>query len=272
MFASGFSWFRLIPAIDHDAALHALGIDEHSVAAGHEVASSTVYAHAWLAALALVAFAVLARMGLEAVKRRQGIEKYFTTDRLTPLSFAEVFVGGIQGMMGDLLDRKDVRVFFPLIAGLFLYIFACNIQSIVPGFLPPTDHINTNVGMALTTTLTFLAVGLLRDPVGFVKHLAGPALFLAPLMFPIEVVSLMIRPISLTVRLTANMFGDHQVFSTISGIVPLVVPSLLLTLACLVSVVQAFVFSLLTVIYINLSLPHHEHDDHGHGDGHAHAH
>jgi F-type H+-transporting ATPase subunit a len=275
MFASGFSWFRLIPAIDHDTLLHRLGFDEHTVVAGHEVASTTVHAHAWLAVAAVVAFAIAARLGLEAVKRRQGIERYFTSDRLTALSFAEVFVGGIKGMMGDLLEKKDVRLFFPLIAGLFLYIFACNIQSIFPGFLPPTDQINTNVGMALASTFTFLAVGLLRDPVGFIKHLAGPALFLAPFMFPIEVISLMIRPLSLTIRLTANLYGDHQVFTVITGLMqpfPIIVPALLLVLACLVSVVQAFVFSLLTVIYINLSLPHHEHDDHGHGDGHAHAH
>ena len=268
MFASGFSWFRLIPAIDHDAILHRLGIDEHSLFPGHEVASTTVYAHAWLAVLAIVGLALAARMGLEAVKKRQGIERYFTSDKLTPLSFAEVFVGGIRSMMGDLLDKKDVRLFFPLIGGLFLYIFFCNIQSIIPGFLPPTDQINTNVGMALASTATFLTVGLMRDPVGFVKHLAGPTIFLAPLMFPIEIVSLCIRPVSLTIRLTANLFGDHQVFTLMSGIFPPLLPAALLVLAILVSVVQAFVFSLLTVIYISLSLPHHEHE--GEHDAHAH--
>lgn len=270
MFASGFSWFRLIPAIDHDTLLHRLGIAEHSVYPGHEVANSTVYAHAWLAVVVLIGFAIAARMALEAVKRRQGIERYFASEKLTPLTFAEVFVGGIRGMMGDLLEAREVRLFFPLIAGMFLYIFACNIQGIFPGFLPPTDQINTNVGMALASTVAFLGIGLARDPVGFVKHLAGPALFLAPFMFPIEVVSLMIRPLSLTIRLTANMYGDHQVFSVITNLMqplPIIVPSLLLALACLVSVVQAFVFSLLTVIYINLSLPQHEHDEH---DAHAH--
>jgi F-type H+-transporting ATPase subunit a len=267
MFASGFSWFRLIPAIDHDAVLASLGLTEHSLAPGHQIANSYVYAHAWLAVLVIIGFAVLARIGLERAKARQGNERYFTSDTLTPLSFAEVFVGGIKSMMGDLLDKRDVRLFFPLIGGLFLYIFFCNIQSIVPGFLPPTDNINTNVGMALASTLTFLGVGLARDPVGFVKHLAGPTIFLAPLMFPIEIVSLCIRPVSLTVRLTANLYGDHQVFTLMSGIIPALLPAALLALAVLVSVVQAFVFSLLTVIYINLSLPHHEHDEH---DAHAH--
>jgi F-type H+-transporting ATPase subunit a len=94
------------------------------------------------------------------------------------------------------------------------------------------------------------------------KHLAGPALLLAPFMFFLEVLSLFIRPVSLTIRLTANMFGDHLVFGVMSGLVPLILPSLLLILACVVSVVQAFVFSLLTIIYIHLALPHHEHEEH----------
>lgn len=267
MFASGFSWFRLIPMVDKDEVLKSLGLTEHSLFAGHSVAESYVYLHAWLAAAVLIGFAVLGRMALERAKARQGIEKYFSSESFSILAFAEVFATGIQGLMSDLLSKRDVRLFFPLIAGLFAYIFTCNIQGLFPGFLPPTDNINTNVGMAIVVFLTFNAIGLMRDPVGFIKHLAGPALLLAPFMFPLEVVSLCIRPVSLTVRLTANMFGDHQVFSIVSGLVPGVVPVGLMLLACMVSVVQAFVFSLLTVIYINLSLPH---DDHDHDAGHGH--
>lgn len=261
MFASGFSWFRLIPTFDKDVPLQSLGIAEHSLSPGSEVAGSYVYLHAWLAVAVLLGFALLARMGLERAKKRSGLSRYFSDEKITALSFAEVFVGGIVGMIGDLLDKKDTRLFFPLIAGLFSYIFVCNIQGIVPGFLPPTDNINTNVGMALTVFFTFNAIGLMRDAGGYIKHLMGPALFLVPLMFPLEVVSLFIRPLSLTVRLTANMFGDHQVFTVISGLIPVILPAALLLLACIVSVVQAFVFSLLTVIYIHLSLPHHEHDE-----------
>lgn len=266
MLASGFSWFRLIPAIDKDTLFASLGWTEHSIAPGHEVANTSVYLHAWLASLVLVAFAFLGRAALNKARTRGGLEQYYPTGKVDLLAIAELFATGIQGLMGDLLEKKDARLFFPLVAGLFTYIFACNIQSIIPGFLPPTDNINANVGMSFLVFLTFLGVGLSRDAVGFIKHLAGPAVFLAPLMFPIEVVSLCIRPVSLTVRLTANLYGDHQVFTILSGVIPVVLPTALLMLACLVSVVQAFVFSLLTVIYINLSLPHHEHGD----DAHAH--
>jgi F-type H+-transporting ATPase subunit a len=108
--------------------------------------------------------------------------------------------------------------------------------------------------------LVFNAVGLSRDPVGYIKHLWGPVWWLGFLLFPIELISLCVRPVALGIRLTANIFGDHQVFVIFSSLVPLVVPAALLTLAILVSTIQAFIFSLLTTIYIGLSVPHS--DDH----------
>jgi len=260
MFAAGFSWFRLIPAIDRDTILEQLGLMQHWVE-GHQVAHTYVYAHAWLACFLLLGLALIGRMSLSRATSRDGLEKYFANDSLDARTAAEVYASGIQGMMDGLLERKDVLLFFPYIAGLFAYIFLCNIQGILPGFLPPTDNINTNVGMALGSFLIFNIVGLTRDAGSYIKHLAGPVLLLAPFMFPLEVISLMIRPISLTIRLTANMFGDHQVFVLLSEQIPYGIPAGLLALATMVSVIQAFVFSLLTVIYINLSLPHHDHDE-----------
>jgi F-type H+-transporting ATPase subunit a len=208
-------------------------------------------------------------MGLENARKKTGHDRYVPSGRLDALALAEVLATGLLGLMSDLLEKRDQRVFFPLIGGLFTYIFACNVQSLIPGFLPPTDNINANVGMAIVVFLTFWGVGLSRDAVGFLKHLMGPALFLAPLMFPLEVLSLCIRPVSLTIRLTANLYGDHQVFTLLSQMIPVGIPSALLLLALLVSFIQAFVFSLLTVIYVSLSMPHADHDDHGHGDGHG---
>ncbi|MBX2799382.1 MAG: F0F1 ATP synthase subunit A [Myxococcales bacterium] len=262
MLAAGFSWFRLFEDVDKDTFLESQGWMESYWGSGHEVANTTVHLHAWLSVAVLVTIAILGRMALNRAQSREGIERYFSDEKFTALSAVEVFASGIRSMMSDLLEPKDVKLWFPLIAGLFGYIFLCNIQGILPGFLPPTDNINTNVGMAITSFLVFMGMGLWRDPVNFLKHLLGPVALLAPFMFVVESLSLIIRPIALTIRLTANMFGDHQVFVILSDKVPIILPVGLLTLACLVSVVQAFVFSLLTTIYINLSLPHHEHDAH----------
>jgi F-type H+-transporting ATPase subunit a len=267
MFASGgFSWFRLIPGVDHNEPLVAAGLTENLAHAGGEVPHTAAYLHAWLAVAFLIGFALLARLALVRAQSRPGIEKYFASESPSVLAIAEVIASGVKGMMGDLLGQKDVRTFFPLIAGLLTYIFCCNIQSIIPGFMAPTDAVATNVGMALVVFLTFNFVGLSRDFWGYLKHLAGPSLILAPFMFAVETLSLLIRPYSLTLRLAANMFGDHAVFTTVSGMIPILLPAALLGLAVVVSGMQAFVFSLLTVIYLNLSLPHHAHDDHA--DGH----
>jgi len=258
MLASGFSWFRLIPAVDDNSILDIIP----NVDPEHSAVDAQTHLHAWLSVAVLLGIAWVARGQLDRMRKRSGLERYFTDDKPTVLASVEVFAEGIRSLMGDLLGAKDVRYYFPFVAGLFTYIFACNIQGIIPGFLPPTDVIDTNVGMAVTVFVLFNAIGLYRDPVGYIRHLGGPVLLLAPFMFAVETISLFIRPVSLTIRLTANMFGDHQVFTILSGLIPVILPAALLGLATLVSFVQAFVFSLLTVIYINLSLPHDEHEAH----------
>jgi F-type H+-transporting ATPase subunit a len=255
MIASGFSWFHLFSVLEHDEAFTVFGI----------YADNTVIAHAWGAAIAIVVAAGLARLSLNRALKKKDISRYFSDESLTLRTIFELVTEGIRFFLNDMLSKADVSKFLPLIGALFLYIWTCNIIGIIPGLLPPTDNVNTNVGMALVSFLVFMSVGLFRDPIGFLKHLGGPVLFLAPLMFVVEVISLVVRPLALVLRLTGNMFGDHLVFTIMSDMVPAFIPVIFLCLAILVSTIQAFVFSLLTAIYIYLSVPHHEHDE-------AHAH
>jgi len=253
MIASGFSWFNMIAALDQNTAFSFAGLTEHN----------TVIVHAWFAVFVVVVMALFARMSLNRALAKNDISRYFSDEGLTPRTFFELVIEGLRFFMDDMLSKADVRVFLPLVGTLFLYIWTCNIMGIIPGFIPPTDNVNTNVGMALISFLVFMAVGLSRDPVGFIKHLAGPVWWLAPLMFVVEVISLCVRPLALVLRLTGNMFGDHLVFTIMSDLVPIFIPVIFLCLAILVSTIQAFVFSLLTAIYIYLSVPHHEHDEAG---------
>ena len=255
MFASGFSWFNLIPAVDHNTLLAPLGLAEFN----------QTYVHAWFAVVLLVVFAVLARMGLERAKKRDGVQRFFSDERPSFLLFAELVASFLKNLMGDSLDRKDVRAFFPFIATIFLYVLTCNLMGLVPGFQPPTSNINANVGMAMSVFVVFNYVGLSRDPVGYIKHLMGPVWWLVPLMFTIELVSVAARPVTLSLRLMANMFGDHLVFGLINdlslmGPIPIPVAFPMLLLGMLVSTIQAFIFALLSTVYIQLSLPHHDHD------------
>lgn len=258
MIASGFSWFNVIPALDQNVAA-SLGGADYNV--------SITLAHAWVSCFAVLGFAFIARMGLSRANARQGIERFTADDRLTPRTMAEIWGSFVLNMMGDVMPKKEVKTYAPFIATIFAYVLACNLQGLVPGFLPPTDNINTNIGMALASFVCFMWVGLTRDAVGFVKHLMGPVALLIPLLFPLEALSLVLRPLTLSLRLTGNMFGDHLVFTIMSTLVPIGLPALLLALATFVSFMQAFIFSLLSSVYIGLSLPHEHHHDEGH---HAH--
>lgn len=251
LIASGFSWFHLIPGVEGDHA--AFGHHTYLVAA------------AWLASLVVVLFAVLARGGLTAAMNRAGNQKYEASGDLSFFTAAEFVISAFKGLMDDMMEAKYTRLFLPVVASLAIYIFVCNAMGLVPGFLPPTDNINNNLGMALTVMLVYVVGGLVYDPKGFIHHIIGPVWWLSVLFIPLELLTyLVIRPGSLTIRLAANMFGDHMVFGIMSDLVPLIVPVPFLILGLLVSTIQAGVFALLTSVYISMSLPHGDHHDEAH--------
>jgi len=261
LIASGFSWFHLFPGAETEGFLGGTAyLDGH--------AYGYVFLSACFASLLIIGFALMARAGLNKAMARQGIEKYHADESLTPLVVAAGIIGALMGLMGALMDKKSATAFLPLIAGLFTYIFVCNILAIFPGFQPPTDNINTNIGMALIVMVTYMVVGLALDGKGFIQHMMGPVLPLVPLFLVLELISyLAVRPGSLAVRLTGNLFGDHTVFNIMSQLSAELlfyapVPVIFLALATLVSLIQAGVFSLLTSIYISQSLPHGDHHDH----------
>jgi F-type H+-transporting ATPase subunit a len=253
IFASGFSWFTLLEFLRDDHLLGFAGVTETS----HLIATAS------FVSFGILLLAVLGRMGLERAKAKGGLEQFYADDRLTVRTFFEVFVTGAQGMAKDLLSREDVRFFLPFVGTLFLYIYFNNMIGILPGFLPITENINANVGMAISVFLVFMLVAFKRDAVGFLKHLWGPMFVTGFLIFPVELLGLFLRPVSLTLRLTGNMFGDHTAFNVVSGLAPLA-PVGMLGLGLFVSFMRAFVFSLLTAVYISMSVPHHDHDDHAH--------
>ena len=257
MFASGFSWFHLVGLTDDDLfgsiRQSALGADYHEM-------GTTLFIHAAFVSVVLIGLAAIGRMQLNKAMARDGLEKYFADDTLTIRNAFEVYLLGAYGLMKDILNEADAKKYIWLPAGLFLYIFGSNILGIFPGLLPPTDNANSNAVMAVFAFVVTAGIGLMRDPVNFIKHMMGPLLPLAVLIFPVETIGLLIRPVSLTLRLTGNMFGDHTVFGIMSDLIPPVWPVAFLALACFVSFMQAFIFSILSVVYISMGLPHH--DDH----------
>lgn len=164
-----------------------------------------------------------------------------------------------KGVIGE----KEAPKYFPFIAALFLFIFFNNIMGLVPGFLPATEYMQTTLALGVVAFVYYNIKGCKElGTVNYLKHFAGPIWYMAILIFPIEILSNFVRPVSLALRLQGNMSGDHIVLSVFSGMAPYVVPVIFLFLGLLVSLIQAFVFTALTMVYISLATAHHDHDHH----------
>ena len=170
-------------------------------------------------------------------------------------TFGDMVFGLMEGPMG----AKNARRYLPLIGSLFLFILLCNLLSLIPGFLPPTATLKTNVGLALLVFVLTHVFGVIAHGPKYFKHFLGPIWWLSPLMLPIELVSHLARPVSLSVRLLGNITADHKVGAVIFGLCAVLVPVLPLALGVFVSVVQAVVFSLLSTIYISTAIAHEDH-------------
>lgn len=165
-------------------------------------------------------------------------------------NFLEVVIGGLKGLLVDTMGEHGMR-FFPLIATIALFILTCNLAGVIPGCYSPTANLNTNLSMALTVFLLTHIVGVRIHGLKYFKHFVGPVWWMAPIMVPVELIGHFARPVSLTMRLFGNIFGEDLVLVVLLALVPFIVPMPMLVLMIFTSVLQAFVFSLLAMMYIS---------------------
>lgn len=179
--------------------------------------------------------------------------------KLTLRTFLEIFLEYFYEMARSVMDADRAKKYFPLIGGAATFIFFSNLLALVPGMPVPTSNLNITLGCALVVFLMFNLYGIKEQGFGYLKHLAGPVWYMAPLIFPIELISIVVRPITLAVRLMLNMAVDHLILSIFVGMVALLVPLPVMLLGVLVLMVQTLVFTLLTCIYIGLATEHEAH-------------
>ncbi len=215
------------------------------------------YAHV-IAAGAVLVFLAVCAVVVRVRYANAGANLVPTTRGGIAITF-ELGVEGIIGLMEGVLGH-NARKYLPLIGSLFIYILVSNLLGIVPGLNPPTSNINTNAACALTVFVTYNIMGIREQGLkNYIKHFMGPIIWLAPLMIVLELVSHLVRPVSLSVRLFGNIMGDHMVLGVFTELTKIGIPVIFLGLALFVSVIQAFVFSLLSMIYISLATSHEEH-------------
>ena len=145
---------------------------------------------------------------------------------------------------------EEGKAYFPLIATFALFILVSNLIALIPGFYPPTANLNTNVALALTVFVMTHVVGFKKHGVAYLKHFMGPIIWLAPLIFVIEIIGHLARPLSLSLRLFGNMYGHEIVLMIFLALVPLFLPIPMMLMGVLVAFIQTFVFTLLAMIYI----------------------
>jgi F-type H+-transporting ATPase subunit a len=190
-------------------------------------------------------------------------------DRLTLRNFVELLVGAAYGMMSDMMGAKAARHFLPLIGTCAFFILFSNAVGLIPGFSPATDNFNTTLACGVIIFLTTHFYGLKVNGWNHIKHFFGPiisiwALPLMLLMFVIETISHLVRPLSLAIRLMANMTADHLVLSIFCGLLPaslffVPIPLPMYLLGTIVVIVQTLVFCLLSTVYIAMAIEHAEH-------------
>lgn len=250
--------------IDHPPILRLPGIPDHVT-------------YTWVAMLILVALAFVASRRLQTVPR--GAQNVM-----------ELLIEQFNQLLDEVVGHRGRR-YLPLIATLGLFILVANLMGLVPGLVSPTANLNTTVACALVVFFTYHWIGIRKQGLlPYLKHFAGPVPGpLKPLMFIIEVISHLARPLSLSLRLFGNMVGGHillAIFAFMMGLdgmlgwaltgslggVLVGAPATLLTMAfvigfllplkILVSVLQAFIFCMLTMIYIAGALEEAEHAEH----------
>ncbi len=191
---------------------------------------------------------------------------------LTARNLAELFVGGIQSMIDGILGDRG-RPYIALFGSYFIFILVANLMGLVPGFAPSTSNFNITFALGMASFVSFNYIGIrTQGLVGYIKHFAGPVWWLAILMFPLEVIDTLVRPISLGLRLFGNMTGDHLVLEISTNLTKVGIPVAFYLLGAFVSLIQAFVFTLLSTIYASLAMGHGHDDEHAHGHVEARAH
>jgi F-type H+-transporting ATPase subunit a len=183
----------------------------------------------------------------------------------------EVGVEAIRSLLGDLVGTGGMK-HFPVVATFGILILLSNLTGMLPDMIAPTANFNVTLALAISSFLYYNYVGIRENGLlGHIKHFGGPvpSIGIMIILFPIEIISNLARIMSLSVRLFGNIFGEEQLSGAISSLAQWILPVVLMPLGLLTSLVQTFIFVLLSMVYLG-EVSHHSEEHHG-GTAHDHA-
>lgn len=230
-----FNWTQLIPGVDHE------------------------YTHVATAAVVTLILIIFSLLAYIAYKKNPTFDP---ADKFSVKALAEVLTEFINGLVETVIGPHGQK-YVPMFGAIFLFILVNNLMGLVPGMTPATDNFNTTLAVGLFTFVAYTLLGIKEHGKHYIKQFTGhlplklsPILLLLPLMFVIELVSHVVRPLSLGLRLRGNMVGDHTVLGIFTDLVPIGVPVVFYLLGLFVCFVQAFVFTLLSMVYVSMAVAH----------------
>jgi F-type H+-transporting ATPase subunit a len=213
-------------------------------AAQQAVKVNQAFALELLVAAGLIAFFIIVRMTL-------------AVEKPSPAQQIAEMIHEFTGSQADQIIGHGYQQFQAFVTCIFLFVVINNLMGLVPGLETPTGQPWVPLGIALLTFLYYNFYGVrAKGIIGYLKELAGPLWWIAPLLFPIEIISHLARIMSLTIRLYANMLASDLVTLVFFSLAPVAIPAIFLGLHAAVSLIQAYVFMLLSMIYLSMAISH----------------
>ena len=171
----------------------------------------------------------------------------------------ELLTSFLENYIVDIVGPKGLK-YFPLILTVFTFVLVASYIGLIPGFISPTGNLNTTAGWAIVVFVFYQYLGVSQKGFKYFKHFLGPVPAMAPFMVIMETISEFARPFSLAVRLFANIFGGEKIIALLFGILTVGLPVIwMMWDSCITIPIQAFIFSLLTMVYVSGAIADDEH-------------
>lgn len=176
---------------------------------------------------------------------------FLSKDRPSKLQqILELVVEGLEDLLEDVIGHGAAKRYLGIIGALAIFIVLANLSGLFFFLQPPTQNPNTTFALSITAFLYYNFVGLRRHGFSYFKQFLGPVAAMALLFIPIEIISHLARALSLSLRLFGNIYGEHAVSAEFFGIAPIILPIPIMLLGLFASMLQAFIFIMLTMVYI----------------------
>lgn len=228
-----FNWMQLVPGVSHETVHVATLVGVGALTVGLAVAGRAALGN--------------------------GDTAVMPASRFSLKGFIEVITEFIVGLT-DMVVGEEGRKFVPMFAAIFFFVWIQNLAALIPGMTPSTDNINTTLALGIFSFVTYNYYGFKEHGIAYLKQFLGPLLLLAPLMVVIELIGHMVRPLTLGLRLYGNIMADHTVLSVFLGMFEklwfIPVPAIFYGMGLFVASMQAFVFTMLTMIYVSMAISH----------------